>query len=338
MSNHARKLTESQKKLVAAKQFYKCANNNQVELKGIEKYNCPLWSKSDNQGVFDISGYDIDHIIEHCLTGDDSESNLQALCLSCHRVKTKFFSMNKKIKTIRNTKHKIFGKQLTYYGIHKVYLSSSKEIYKNTKIWSKNRPVDKDRIKLMADYFTKNEHIDGIIYLAILDDEGIVCYDGNHRRESIKYIDDNYDVLVDVIEHPSESYLRDKFKSINQCVPISVLDENTAEFTDKFKYMIYSVVEKLSLKWPEHKVIGPNPRRPNFNRDKLITIITNIIVDNMIYIETEDFLLEAIEKLNEYIKKNIGTYKVSTKILEKCNRNNCYIFLDKNLEKLCMFV
>jgi hypothetical protein len=348
-----RKVTEAQKKFVAARQFYKCANNNSIQLKGLEDYSCPLWNKIDNQGLFDTSGYDIDHITEHCLTGDDSEKNLQALCISCHRVKTKLFNMShksnqnqnqnqnqkqkqKQIK-IRNTKHKIFGKLLTCYGNHKVYLSSSKEIYKHTKIWSKNRPVDKSRLKPMADYFTKNEHIDGIIYLAILEEEGIVCYDGNHRRESIQFMEDNYSVMVDVIEQPNKSYLRDRFKSINQCVPISVLDENPEEFTDKFKYMIYSVVDTLSQKWPEHKVIGPNPRRPNFNRDKLINTITDIIINNMIYIENEEILLEAIEKYNDYIKKNIGTYKISTNILEKCNRNNCYIFLDKNLDKLVIF-
>ena len=332
-----RKLTDAQKKHIAAKQFHRCANSNTIQLKGIEEYNCPLWNKTENQGLFDLSGYDIDHIIEHCLTGDDSESNLQALCISCHRVKTKSFNMSadkpKKVKLIKNTKHKIFGKQLTQYGNHKIYLSSSKDIYKNTKMWSRNRPVDKERLKPMADYFTKHKHIDGIICLAILD-EGIVCYDGNHRRESIQYIEEDYDVLVDVIEYPSELYIREKFKSINQCVPISVLDENPEEFTQKFKYMIYSVVETLSKRWPEHKVNSPNPRRPNFNRDKLINTITDIVSDNTL---NENSLLDAIEKYNEFIKKNIGTYKVTTNILEKCNRNNCYIFLDKNLNKLAMF-
>lgn len=36
----------------------------------------------------DIQLFDVDHIIQHSLTQDDNESNLQLLCLPCHRIKT----------------------------------------------------------------------------------------------------------------------------------------------------------------------------------------------------------------------------------------------------------
>ena len=51
-----------------------------------------MWEKSgDNRGSFDASGYDIDHIHERSLTGNDEIDNLQALCKCCHSVKTKAF-------------------------------------------------------------------------------------------------------------------------------------------------------------------------------------------------------------------------------------------------------
>ena len=50
----------------------------------------PLWEKQGgNKGSFDESGYEIDHIIEYSLTGNDSIENLQALCSMCHKTKTK---------------------------------------------------------------------------------------------------------------------------------------------------------------------------------------------------------------------------------------------------------
>ena len=76
-----RKVTESVKKSVAAKQRYKCAT--------IPDFDCPLWKVGD--GTFDESGYEIDHVHEHSMSHDDGPANLQALCLSCHRVKTKRF-------------------------------------------------------------------------------------------------------------------------------------------------------------------------------------------------------------------------------------------------------
>ncbi len=91
-----RNVTEAMKKLVAAKQKYKCANKPGSNLFRLEDYKCPLWSRKEDCGLFDESGYEIDHIIEHSKSHDDSESNLQALCVSCHRVKTKKFNMSKK--------------------------------------------------------------------------------------------------------------------------------------------------------------------------------------------------------------------------------------------------
>ena len=81
-------ISDATKRYVAGKQLYKCANKKNITLIGLEGYKCPLWY-SDNNGSFDESGYDIDHIVEYSLTKDNSVHNLQALCKICHSVKTK---------------------------------------------------------------------------------------------------------------------------------------------------------------------------------------------------------------------------------------------------------
>jgi 5-methylcytosine-specific restriction endonuclease McrA len=88
-----RSLTEAQKKKVAARQDFKCANKN-IGMKGLENYECPLWKY--REGRFDESGYDIDHIIELAKEGSDTLDNCQALCICCHRVKTSRFLTNNK--------------------------------------------------------------------------------------------------------------------------------------------------------------------------------------------------------------------------------------------------
>lgn len=94
----SRKLSESVKKTIAGDQSFKCNNKPGSNLKGLEKFLCPLWYKpGELAGSFDGSGYQIDHITEHCLTHDDSEENLQALCVACHSYKTrKFISKHNK--------------------------------------------------------------------------------------------------------------------------------------------------------------------------------------------------------------------------------------------------
>lgn len=86
-------VSEGLKKLVAGKQNFKCANKPLTNV--IKNYDCPIWQNPLRQGNFGEEGYQIDHIIEHCITKDDTEKNLQALCLSCHSVKTKRFMLEK---------------------------------------------------------------------------------------------------------------------------------------------------------------------------------------------------------------------------------------------------
>lgn len=88
----SRNISESIKKRIAGKQYYKCANYPNSDICKLENYECPLWAKNgNNKGCFDESGYDIDHIEEYSKTKNNSEENLQALCKSCHTVKTKRF-------------------------------------------------------------------------------------------------------------------------------------------------------------------------------------------------------------------------------------------------------
>ncbi len=69
------------KRNILEKQAYKCAR--------IKDYECLLWKY--NNGLFDESGYEFDHIDEFSLTHNNSENNIQALCPCCHAVKTKRF-------------------------------------------------------------------------------------------------------------------------------------------------------------------------------------------------------------------------------------------------------
>lgn len=97
-----RKVSEALKKLIAGRQNYKCANvfNSQV----VKNYNCPLWENKERNGSFGEEGYQIDHIVEHSISKNDSPDNLQALCLSCHSVKTKRFMISTDFQSTRSTK------------------------------------------------------------------------------------------------------------------------------------------------------------------------------------------------------------------------------------------
>lgn len=89
-----RNVPQELKQLVAGKQRFKCNNKPYSDNRGLEFYECVLWRLiGPDQGCFDESGYEIDHILEHSLCEDDSENNLQALCRLCHTVKTRRYNV-----------------------------------------------------------------------------------------------------------------------------------------------------------------------------------------------------------------------------------------------------
>lgn len=110
-----RKVSVAQKKFVAGRQNYKCANNPEIQLFKIQNYKCPLW-RNNGDGSFDEAGYEIDHIEEYSISQNNNMDNLQALCLSCHKVKTKQFLISKKrnrnIGAIKNQKNEIYKNSL----------------------------------------------------------------------------------------------------------------------------------------------------------------------------------------------------------------------------------
>jgi len=88
-------IPESVKKTVASRQVFKCANNPNSNLKGLENYDCPQWQKDEDKGIFDEACYNIDHITEITIGGTNDIDNLQALCVPCHSVKTRMFYVDK---------------------------------------------------------------------------------------------------------------------------------------------------------------------------------------------------------------------------------------------------
>jgi hypothetical protein len=323
--------TDAQKRMVAGRQSFKCANKPGSTLKSLEAYQCPLWQKSDidDIGSFDQSGFELDHIEELSISGNNSLDNYQALCKSCHSVKTRNFMM----KRSNNTK-KIYGKFLVKQGVHTVYLADSHIIVKNTKIWSKNRPPDRLRIDEIKNHILKNGYVDGCIYLANIPEQGLVCYDGNHRREALSLIDKSYKIFINVLEDPGDKYLCDTFVNLNKCVPVTDLYMEPEKDTEDTK-LLQTIVDDLSnhyaILWDKHRTTSPNPKRPNFNLDGLKTRLKNIIEASELIVSYDNKfkLIEHINGCNEIIRQTIcpSKSKLSAKILTKCTRNNCYLFI-----------
>jgi hypothetical protein len=133
-----RRITESVKKTIAGKQNHKCSAS-------VEGYQCPLYFNG-RDGVFDEAGYEIDHIEEFAINNNETDENLQALCIMCHRVKTKRFNQkNKKEKLL--TKKNIYTKKIILFNGDKIQVKSY-DLQEHTDVF-----IDKDN-----NIYQQNQH------------------------------------------------------------------------------------------------------------------------------------------------------------------------------------
>jgi len=119
-----RHVTSGTKKLVAGRQRYMCAAT-------VPGYVCPL-----SGTPFDEAGYEVDHILPLSDGGTNEASNLQALCLMCHRVKSNRASVGKSKKTASPKKKK---EGFVYTGPTLSDSDSDSPMENEHPVWTKER-------------------------------------------------------------------------------------------------------------------------------------------------------------------------------------------------------
>lgn len=218
---------------------------------------------------------------------------------------------------------------LLHNNKHRTYVCRWLVISPLIKRWSKNRECDQKRVQELLEYHKKGGYIPKLIHIANLK-EGLICYDGNHRREMFDLLEDkNFNVIVDVIFDAKEKDVYTSFENINKSVqlPSIYLGSNIAtDIQDQIK----ELVRKYELRYP--KLLSPSSRcaKPNFNRDSF----TENIFDVYKYFE-EEISIEDISTL--FQKLNVSYSKgmyckdhslIKSTILDKCRKYGLWLFIE----------
>lgn len=224
--------------------------------------------------------------------------------------------------------HRIFGKLINQHSKNEsLYLSNSLLINKHVTSWKFNRPCDESRIEEIKNDITSHGIVEGIIYVAeILGDNKelqYVCYDGNHRREATSRLNESYNMYIQVMWDATHDLIKDKFIRLNTANPVPELYINNDENDEHKRVKVLNVVQMISKKFPKHQTASNKPQKPNFNRDKLTEYIwNNLNINNMNDEEVFNRLLQLNEKYSHY------KFNINEKIINKCKKNNCYLFVN----------
>lgn len=223
------------------------------------------------------------------------------------------------------------GTKIYTEGRHECFYVKWSKISGFVRKWSGNRDSDDKRITEIYDYYINGGHIPRMIHLAELSDDkdkGLICYDGNHRREVFDKLNDgNLVCIVDVIFHATQEEVFESFKNINKSIQLPAL---YTEQTIDTKNEILGLVKKYEYRYKNFLSASNNPKRPNFNRDGFAANI-NDIYEYFKYKKTINDIEELLEKLNEKYSKQDHP-KASIKTIEKCKKHNFWLFInEKNI-------
>jgi hypothetical protein len=216
---------------------------------------------------------------------------------------------------------------------HKGYMVQWKLIAPLCKKWSRNRDPDMERVNEMVDHYHKGGYIPRMIHLAETQDEGIVCYDGNHRKEVFNICnEDEIMCVVDVMYSATRNEVYKAFNNINKSVQLPAIYIEETNDND-VKVEIVKLVRVYETKYKSYMSTSARCHAPHFNRDTLTDNIYNIYksFDNTVSIEKIGQLLETLN--NEYAHGRLcrphSLYKQS--LVDKCKKQNLWLFIEKTI-------
>lgn len=220
----------------------------------------------------------------------------------------------------------------------------------NIENWKYNRPHDSKRISSISKLINKQNYIDGIIYLSkVIENKGLehneiyICYDGIHRLQALKYLDKqtpnninigNIVLLVHYINDYDEDYVREKFTSLNKCVPVPEIYNETSRKLHNIQ-LIQEIVQIITNKYADMFKSTSRPNVPHQNRDIFTDLVTNIIEELDLYHYNIDDVIYLFRNFNNIMKKIViensdKKLKLSLKQKQKCEQSDCYLFVYKN--------
>jgi hypothetical protein len=221
-----------------------------------------------------------------------------------------------------------FASKIYTHGKHVGYILKYKHLKPLCKKWSKNRQPDMTRVRDMYEY---GGYIPKLIHLAELPEEGLVCYDGNHRREFLQMVDDGEtDCIIDVMFNATTEEVVESFQTINKAVDVP---EIYLEDSMNIKDDVLELVKKYETGYKSFVSKAAKCRSPNFNRDVLTDNITKIYR----YLNGTKSIKEIGELLNilntEYAKNKICRSHENYKdtIIQKCKKYDLWLFLEREI-------
>lgn len=205
-------------------------------------------------------------------------------------------------------------------GRHTVYWMPYTTFAKlKIKQWKYNRPCDDGRVAEIREWMQRSKRVDGVIYLACVDDE-LVCYESNHRRLALQGLEGLHNILVDILWDATDDDVKAEFQRLNKAVSVPELYVTNEPIVTEAE--LRPMVIAFCATHGSHYVTSKHPQRPNFSRDGITDQFYRLCEELQI---KPDELKSRLNKLNHELSLRDKS-GLSAKIVEKCTKSGLWLF------------
>lgn len=224
---------------------------------------------------------------------------------------------------------------MTYVVPIKVFLSLS------AKRWGRQRPIEDDRIPVIANIMVERKRADGMLLLAWSPSEHLVVYDGQHRWRAIESLsrDIDFNIVIQIMWNCTEEDIIADFFRINQAKSVPELYQ-TPHVTADVKTDIEEYIRTLVKNYPDF-VSAKKPNRPNFNRDLLRDELFAIWNDYFKQEKEMKTIIAGLDSLNKKYHDNSTSsarhvLAKNSKSLDKCEKHKFWLFADRDIDRAAL--
>jgi len=168
--------------------------------------------------------------------------------------------------------------------------------------------------------------------------EGLVCYDGNHRREVLSKSKDDPKCIVDVMFGASPEEILEAFENLNKSIQVPAVFVQSG-VPEAAKKKIVALAQRFER---DHKAFASPSSRcqcPHFNRDTFVEDLTTIFEDFEGRVDVDE-IATLLDDLN--VAKSRGQYcdkareKYPAAAIKKCKEYDFWLFLDRHITSEAM--
>jgi hypothetical protein len=214
---------------------------------------------------------------------------------------------------------------------------NSSILEKYSEQWKFNRNLSNDKINQIKSIIKNKSILDTVLhffYYNFNNEEKLICFDGNHRREALILLYDieNIDIKVccyiykNITPTNLDKEIVDKFRIINQMTPIPNIYNDIINNLDTNYDLIQkkNIIEELFIVYKkQYKFfysVNSKCRRPNFNETTFKDLCNDLTFISYNELNT------LLSHINIEKQQNI-TNNISEKIISKCKTQNFFLFI-----------